>query len=224
MYMTAMEHTQSNIFCNLYDMPNCWTNHTQAGMYSLITPLLSVWIRHACKHFCLLYCLDCHFTHREWARHKVPFVVWSNFQFTEHGWDRHDVSVSPICCEAYIAYCILRKWDTLISHLSLNREGRWGTTDDFATSFLHFSLFSIALWDLANSRPVHSLMLSSHLFLCLPYLLLPFTVPCKMVLARPDERDTWPYYCSLRLLTVVRSSCSLNTCWILASWHGLPRW
>ena len=24
---------------------------------------------------------------------------------------------------------------------SLNREGRWGTTDDFATSFLYFSLF-----------------------------------------------------------------------------------
>ena len=23
-------------------------------------------------------------------------------------------------------------------HLSLNRDGRWGTTDDFATSFLHF--------------------------------------------------------------------------------------
>ena len=23
-------------------------------------------------------------------------------------------------------------------HLFLNREGRWGTTDDFATSFLHF--------------------------------------------------------------------------------------
>ena len=28
---------------------------------------------------------------------------------------------------------------------SLNREGRWGTTDDFATSFLHFSLYSTAL-------------------------------------------------------------------------------
>ena len=27
-------------------------------------------------------------------------------------------------------------------HLFLNREGRWGTTDDFATSFLHLSLFS----------------------------------------------------------------------------------
>ena len=75
-------------------------------------------------------------------------------------------------------------------HQSLNREGRWGTTDDFATSFLHFSLFSTALWDLSNSRPVHSLMLSSHLFLCPPCLLPPFTVPCKMVLARPDERET----------------------------------
>ena len=75
-------------------------------------------------------------------------------------------------------------------HQSLNREGRWGTTDNFATSFLHFPLFSTALWDLPNSRPIHSLMLSSHLFLCPPCLLPPFTVPCKMVLARPDERET----------------------------------
>ena len=75
-------------------------------------------------------------------------------------------------------------------HQSLNRKGRRGTTDDFATSFLHFSLFSTALRDLPNSRPVHSLMLSSHLFLCPPCLLPPFTVPCKMVLARPDERET----------------------------------
>ena len=45
-------------------------------------------------------------------------------------------------------------------HLFLNREGRWGTTDDFTTSFLHFPLFFTALWDLANSRPVHSLMLT----------------------------------------------------------------
>ena len=66
-------------------------------------------------------------------------------------------------------------------HQSLNREGRLGTTDDFATSFLHFSLFSTALWDLPDSRPVHSLMLSSHLFLCRPCLLPPFTVPCKVV-------------------------------------------
>ena len=55
-------------------------------------------------------------------------------------------------------------------HLSLNCEGHWGITDDFTTS-----LFSIALWDFANSRPVHSLMLS-HLFFCLPCLFHPFTV------------------------------------------------
>ena len=77
-----------------------------------------------------------------------------------------------------------------------------GTTDGFTTSFLHFSLFSTALWDLANSRPVHFLMLSSHLFFCLPCLLPPFTVPCKMVLARPDERETRPYHFSLRLFTM----------------------
>ena len=107
---------------------------------------------------------------------------------------------------------------------SLNREGRWGTTDDFATSFLHFSLFSTAFWDLPNSRPVHSLMLSSHLFLCLPCLLPPFTVPCKMVLARPDERETWPYHCSLCLFTVVRSSCGPTACWILARTFSLVTW
>ena len=91
-------------------------------------------------------------------------------------------------------------------HLSLTRKGRWGTIDDFTTSFLHFSLFSTALWDLANSRPVHSLMLSSHLFLCLPCLLSPFTVPCKMVLARPDQWETWPYHCSLPLFET-KTSC-----------------
>ena len=47
------------------------------------------------------------------------------------------------------------KWWTLnviiiIINQSLNREGRWGTTDDFATSLLHFSLFSSALWDLGE--------------------------------------------------------------------------
>ena len=103
-------------------------------------------------------------------------------------------------------------------HQSLNREGRWGSTDDFATSFLLFSLFSTALWDLPNSRPVHSLMLSSHLFLCPLSLLPPFTVPWKKVLARPDERETRPYHCSLRLFTIVRrSSCGPIACWIFSN-------
>ena len=59
-----------------------------------------------------------------------------------------------------------------------------------------------------------SLMLSSHLFLCPSCLLHPFTVPCKMVLARPNERETRPYHCSLRQFTIVRrSSCGLIACW-----------
>ena len=100
-----------------------------------------------------------------------------------------------------------------LHHLSLNHDGRWDTTDDFTASFLRFSLFSPALWDLANSRPVHSLMLSSHLFFCLPCRLPPFNVPCKMVLARPDERETCPYHRSLRLFTMVRrSSCVPLAC------------
>ena len=57
---------------------------------------------------------------------------------------------------------VLQEWDSShLSHLSVNREGRCGTSDDFATCFLHFPQFSTALCDLANSRPVHSLMLSS---------------------------------------------------------------
>ena len=45
-------------------------------------------------------------------------------------------------------------------HQFLNREGRWSTTDDVATNFFHFSLFSTALWDLLNSKQMlHSLEL-----------------------------------------------------------------
>ena len=54
-------------------------------------------------------------------------------------------------------------------------------------------LFSTALWELKNSRPIYSLMLSSKLFFCLPCLLPHFTVPCKTVWAQPKERETYPY-------------------------------
>ena len=85
-------------------------------------------------------------------------------------------------------YPVLHATINIIIYPSLNREGRWGTTYDFTTSFLHFSLFSTAFWDLPNSRPVHSPMWPSHLFFCLPCLLPPFIVHCKMVAARPDEQ------------------------------------
>ena len=43
----------------------------------------------------------------------------------------------------------------------------------------------------------------------------PFTVPCKMVLARPDERETCPYHFSLCVFTMVSwSPCGPIACWI----------
>ena len=89
------------------------------------------------------------------------------------------LSVSDHCITSVIIAWTTKKcfvhWVFLWSHhhhhhhQSLNCEGGCGTTDDFATSFLYFSLFSTAFWGLPNSRPVHSLMLSFHLLLCLPY-------------------------------------------------------
>ena len=111
------------------------------------------------------------------------------------------------------------------SHLSLNLEGRWGTTDDFAISFLHF--FSVLHYPLGLGEiqacpfpdvvfpPLFQPALSSS----------PLTVPCKMVFARPDERETCPYHFSLPLFTMVRrSSCSLIARWILARTSSLVTW
>ena len=120
-------------------------------------------------------------------------------------------------------YLLKLRLKTFLHHLRLflTRGGRWGTTDDFTASFLHFSLFSTVLWDLPNSRPAHSLM-SSHLFLCLPCLLHPFIVPRKVVLARPHKRETCPYHFSLCLFPMVRRSlCGPVACWILAHTSSL---
>ena len=106
-------------------------------------------------------------------------------------------------------------------HLSLNREGRWGTTDDFATSVLHFTLFSTALWDLVNSKPVHSLMsIPTSSSVCLVFF------PLSLGLARwfwPDlmngKHDHTIAVCvSLRWsgLRVVQLPAG--------SWRGLPHW
>ena len=123
--------------------------------------------------------------------------LWSKIERCSHSIVHHLLSDTQSCVDDTVGALMMSNFrlqfspDSLTSsHQSLSREGRWGTTDDFATSSLQFSLFSTALWDLPNSRPVHSLMLSSHLFLYLPCLLPPFTVPCRMVLARPDERET----------------------------------
>ena len=88
----------------------------------------------------------------------------------------------------------IRNWYHHHHHYqSLNREGHLGHHRWFCNQFSPFFPVLHCLLGLAcpgNSRRVHSLMVSSHLFLCLPCLLPPFKVPCKMVLARPDERET----------------------------------
>ena len=93
----------------------------------------------------------------------------------------------------------------VLSYLSCSLADHWGTTVDFTTSFLHSSRISAFRSMIFHSRPVHFLM-SSHRFLCLPLRLPPWTVPCRIVLASPDDRVTCPYHLSLRLFTEVRRS------------------
>ena len=69
---------------------------------------------------------------------------------------------------------------SLSSHLSCSLADRWGITKDFTTSFLHSSQFSAFRSMIFHSRPVHSLMSSSHCFLCLPLRLPPWTVCCRI--------------------------------------------
>ena len=49
--------------------------------------------------------------------------------------------------------------------LVIKGDGHRATTDEFATIPFHLVLFSAALVELTNSIPVHSFILSSHLFL-----------------------------------------------------------
>ena len=103
--------------------------------------------------------------------------------------------------------------------------GRRGTTDEFATIPFHLDLFSAVLVELAKSIPVHSLILSSHLFFCLPLFLFPFTVPCRIVFAKPENFETWPNHLSFRFLTRVRSSSySLMAAWIFLRTSSLITW
>ena len=74
---------------------------------------------------------------------------------------------------------------------------RWGATD-VATLSLHFILFSASLTASQNFNPVHSVILFSQRFPCRPLLLPPCTVPCKIVLASPDDLDTCPNHFNLR--------------------------
>ena len=67
-----------------------------------------------------------------------------------------------------------------VPHLSLNREGRWGTTDNFTTSFFQFFSVLHCPLGLGDLQAFPFPVLSLHLFFCLLLCLLPpFTVSCK---------------------------------------------
>ena len=86
----------------------------------------------------------------------------------------HDMAHMILCCT--MLTLIVSKTEAgedvyLISSRSLNLGGRRDARDNLATIPIHLSLSSAALRDSANSIPVDSGMLSSHLFFCLPFLL-----------------------------------------------------
>ena len=116
-------------------------------------------------------------------------------------------------------------WFYSILFYPITLEGCRGTTDEFATIPFHLDLFSAALVELAKSIPVHSLILSSHLFFCLPLFLFPFTVPCRIVFAKPEDLETWPNHLSFHFLTRVRSSSySPMAAWIFLRTSSLVTW
>ena len=80
-------------------------------------------------------------------------------------------------------FCANHPSKFVLSYPSHNLAGSFRTTVDLATSFLHSSRFSAFRSSIFHSRPVHSLMLSSYRFLCLPLHLPPWTVLCRIVLA-----------------------------------------
>ena len=124
-------------------------------------------------------------------------------------------------------YLVSRSCVTLVCnhhhhHQFFHREGRWGNTDDFSIIFLHFYLFSTAFWDLSNSGPVHFLMLSSHLFLCLPCSLFPFH--CALQEGFGQTWWTGNITIPLHFTMVRRSSCGPIAGWILAWTSLLVTW
>ena len=133
------------------------------------------------------------------------------------------------CAYCLICFCTRRKGDNhLISSQSLNLGGRRGTTDDLATIPFHPSLSSAALRESPNPIPVQSLTLSSHLFFCLPLLLAPFTVPCRIVFTMPEDLEMWPYHLSFRFFTWLGDHHALQLhsgfcCEPPRSSHGLCR-
>ena len=104
------------------------------------------------------------------------YCLWKTWRLTRFGCKMTSATFTIRLC---IQYSILPGYlckhivkhdiqSILFLFYPITLEGRRGTTDEFATIPVHLDLFSAALVELAKSIPVHSLILSSHLFFCLP--------------------------------------------------------
>ena len=119
-----------------------------------------------------------------------------------------------------INVCIL-----FYSILSRNLGCHWGTTDEFVTTSFRLVLFSAALVELVKSIPVHSLILSSHLFFCLPLFFFLSLCPVGLSFSKPEDLETWPNHPSFCFLTRVRSlSNSPVASWIFLQTSSLVTW
>ena len=124
-------------------------------------------------------------THRQAYTAETLVFTWV---FTGY---LHELSVTT-----YRQPCAVNSngWMYLIYLLAVSRnhQGRRGTTADIGDNLLpSLTVIGCSLM-LLKSRPVHSLMLSSHLFFCLPLFLFPGTVPCRTFLQRPLDLVTCP--------------------------------
>ena len=102
-----------------------------------------------------------------------------------------------------------------LTHSSRSLNDRWGIKDNRTTTFLHSSLSSAFQRASSSLNPVHSDILSSYLFLCLPFLLPPCIVLCRIIFASPVDLAMCPYHLNLSFFTlVIRSSYGQITCLI----------
>ena len=67
--------------------------------------------------------------------------------------------------------------------------------------------------------------MSSHLLFCLPFLLFPCIVLCRIVFAKPQDLEIWPNQLTFRALTKVRSSSYFPmAAWIFLQTSSLVTW
>ena len=107
-------------------------------------------------------------------------------------------------------------------HRSLNREGRWGTEDDFTTSFLHSSLSSTALLDLANSRhAIRWCRLPTSFYVCLVF----FPLTLRLAVWFWPDLINGRHDHTTAVCVSLRWSGGLHRVRLPAgAWYGLPRW